>query len=102
MSASAILSVLVLLGLLSGLSLWLRRIAERGGPSTALRIVASRRLGPGQDVWILEVDERRLLVGGSRDGLRVLSELPGGALPAATLPVPPRALSPQPSSANAP
>lgn len=75
MSPWAILSLLAVLGVLGGLNLWLRRAAGGRLAGPGLRVVAARRLGSGHGVWILEVDERRLLLGSGRDGLRVLSEL---------------------------
>lgn len=82
MSATALLSVMGVLGALLALNLGLRRWAGPGGWAAraglpGVKVLGRTALGPGQALWLLEVaDGRRLLVGAGRDGLRTLAWLP--------------------------
>jgi flagellar biosynthetic protein FliO len=70
-------AVVVLLG---GALVLLRRFGKNsrllgnGGP---IRILARRPLGPKQEVWLLEVGGRVILVGSTRDHLSALGEFRG-------------------------
>lgn len=74
MSGWALASVGGLLAAFAGLSTWIRRAATRPAPAP-LRITAQQRLDPRHTLWVVEVDGRRLLIGGGREGVRLLSDL---------------------------
>ncbi len=75
MSIWALLSVFTLLGLFSGLSIWVQRRYARQSDGCAIAVVGHRRLDPQHAVWVVEVDGRRLLIGTGRDGTTLLTEL---------------------------
>lgn len=66
-------ALLTTLGGLTALTFWLRRRAEAHGGS--IQILAGRRLDAHHAVWIIEVEGRRLLLGGGRERLSLLKEL---------------------------
>lgn len=80
----SILYVVLLLILFAGMALWLRRFggALPGGEGIAVR--GHRRLDAQHRLWIIEVDGRRLLVGGGREGVRLVQDLSAEALTAQT------------------
>lgn len=72
----SILYVLLLLGLFGGVAFWLRRF--HGLPAGAgIEVRGHRRLDGHHALWIVEVDGRRLLVGGGREGVRLVQDLGG-------------------------
>lgn len=77
----SILYVVLLLVLFAGVAFWLRR---RGGlpGGHGIEVRGHRRLDGQHALWIVEVDGRRLLVGGGRDGVRLVQDL--GAIDAST------------------
>lgn len=83
MSPWAVLSVVALLAAFAGLSAWVRRWGRPPAPRGNLKIEDHQRLDAQLTVWIVEVDGRRLLLGGGRDGVRLLTELspPSSASP---------------------
>lgn len=77
----SVLYVLLLLGLFGGAALWLRRFP--GLPSgQGIEVRGHRRLDGQHALWIVEVDGRRLLVGGGREGVRLVQDLGAQPLPA--------------------
>lgn len=71
---------LATVGALLGGTLYLLRRKEtlgRGG-SSEIRILSRRSLASGRDLFVVCVSGRNLLVGCSRDGMRLLCELPSG------------------------
>lgn len=76
---------------LGGLLLVRRRVAAAAGPRSRgqLRVAERVAVGRGSAVVVVEVDERRFLVGAGEQGLRLLSELtppPPGAAAAEVAP----------------
>ena len=76
------ISLGVVVGLIYAIYFGLRRLS-RAAPThrgDRLRVVESRHLGGGRWVYILEVADRILIVGGGNEGLRTLAELPADEL----------------------
>lgn len=69
----SILYVLLLLVLFGGVAFWLRRFGLPAGEGIEVR--GHRRLDGQHALWIVEVDGRRLLVGGGREGVRLVQDL---------------------------
>jgi len=72
------ISLAVVIGLIYLIYFGLRRLSQAAPTykGDKLRVVESRHLGGGRWVYILEVADRILIVGGSNEGLRTLAELP--------------------------
>lgn len=72
------ISLAVVIGLIYLIYFGLRRLSQAAPTHKGdkLRVVESRHLGGGRWVYILEVADRILIVGGSNEGLRTLAELP--------------------------
>jgi len=72
------LSLAVVVGLIYAIYFGLRRLSQVAptNKSGRLHVLESRHLGGGRWVYILKVADRILIVGGSSEGLRTLSELP--------------------------
>ena len=66
------------MGLIYLIYFGLRRLSQAAPTRKGdrLRVVESRHLGGGRWVYILEVADRILIVGGGSEGLRKLAELP--------------------------
>jgi flagellar biogenesis protein FliO len=75
------LATLVVLALLAGTFLLLRRLLRASklfsGPG-AIRVLARRTVAPKQDVLLVEVGSRVLVVGAARDALTRLGEITSG------------------------
>lgn len=56
---------------------WIRRKGPAGG-SGLLRVLARRRVGPNQEIIMIEACGKILLLGCGKDGLTALTEWPGG------------------------
>lgn len=71
-------SLAVVIGLIYLIYFGLRRLSQAAPTHKGdrLRVVESRHLGGGRWVYILEVADRILIVGGSNEGLQTLAELP--------------------------
>ena len=71
-------SLAVVVGLIYLIYFGLRRLSQAAPTHKGdrLRVVESRHLGGGRWVYILEVADRILIVGGGNEGLRKLAELP--------------------------
>ena len=71
-------SLAVVVGLIYAIYFGLRRLSQAAPTHKGdrLRVVESRHLGGGRWVYILEVADRILIVGGGNEGLRTLAELP--------------------------
>ncbi len=71
-------SLAVVIGLIYLIYFGLRRLSQVAPTHKGdrLRVVESRHLGGGRWVYILEVADRILIVGGSNEGLRTLAEFP--------------------------
>jgi flagellar biogenesis protein FliO len=62
-----------------GLATWARRRRiQKSGVDHRIDVLAMRSLGPRHRVALIEVGERRFLVGLSGDGIRPIAELDGG------------------------
>jgi len=74
----AAISLAIVVGLIYAIYFGLRRLSQTTptDKGDALRLVASRHLGGGRWVYILEVADRILIVGGGSEGLRKLAEFP--------------------------
>ena len=72
------ISLAVVVGLIYAIYFGLRRLSQAAPTHKGdrLRVVESRHLGGGRWVYILEVADRILIVGGGNEGLRTLAELP--------------------------
>jgi len=72
------ISLAVVIGLIYLIYFGLRRLSQASPTHKGdrLRVVESRHLGGGRWVYILEVADRILIVGGGNEGLRKLAELP--------------------------
>jgi len=72
------ISLAIVVGLIYAIYFGLRRLSQATPTHKGdrLRVVESRHLGGGRWVYILEVADRILIVGGGSEGLRTLSELP--------------------------
>ena len=89
--ASAIIStlvpLLVILGLLMAAAYVARRLRDRGwgprrGGQNAITIVATRPVGPGATLLIVEADGQRFLVSSGRQGIAPIGALGRTATPA--------------------
>ena len=89
--ASAIIStlapLLVILGLLMAAAYLARRFRDRGwgprrGGQNAITIVATRPIGPGAALLIVEADGQRFLVSSGRHGIASIGALGGTPAPA--------------------
>jgi flagellar protein FliO/FliZ len=88
--ASAILSTLVPLAVILGLLMLAAYVARRlrnGGwglhraTASAITIVATRPVGPGAALMIIEADGRRFLVSSGRQGITPIGALDGASVP---------------------
>jgi len=72
------ISLAIVVGLIYAIYFGLRRLSQAAPTykGDRLRVVESRHLGGGRWVYILEVADRILIVGGGNEGLRTLAELP--------------------------
>jgi len=72
------ISLAAVVGLIYAIYFGLRRLSQVAPihKSDRLRVVESRHLGGGRWVYILEVADRILIVGGGNEGLRTIAELP--------------------------
>ena len=72
------ISLAAVIGLIYLIYFGLRRLSQAAPTHKGdrLRVVESRHLGGGRWVYVLEVADRILIVGGSNEGLRTLAELP--------------------------
>jgi flagellar biogenesis protein FliO len=73
----AAVSLAIVVGLIYAIYFGLRRLSQAGPTHKGdrLHVVESRHLGGGRWVYILEVANRILIVGGGSEGLRKLAEL---------------------------
>jgi len=71
-------SLAVVVGLIYLIYFGLRRLSQTTptDKGEAVRVLASRHLGGGRWVYVLEVADRILIVGGGSEVLRKLAELP--------------------------
>ncbi|MBU6418132.1 MAG: flagellar biosynthetic protein FliO [Proteobacteria bacterium] len=79
-AASTIASLLIILGLLTGLAFLARRFKGRlpgskVGGNMPVSIISSRPLGGQQSLVIAEADGQRFLLGVSRGGIALISRL---------------------------
>ena len=74
----AAISLAIVVGLIYAIYFGLRRLSQATSTHKGdrLRVVESRHLGGGRWVYILEVADRILIVGGGSEGLSKLAELP--------------------------
>ena len=74
----ALVSLAVVIGIIYLIYFGLRRLSQTRavGKGDILRVLESRHLGGGRWVYVLEVADRILVVGGGNEGLRTLAELP--------------------------
>ncbi len=72
------ISLAIVVGLIYAIYFGLRRLSQAAPTHKGdrLRVVESRHLGGGRWIYILEVADRILIVGGGNEGLRTLAELP--------------------------
>jgi flagellar biogenesis protein FliO len=81
--AGAVLRIsLVVLGLAAAAGAWLYWQRRVKGPTRLLEILDRAALARGASVALLRVGERRLLVGVSNEGVRLLRDLEATELPA--------------------
>ena len=71
----SILYVVLLLILFAGMAVWLRRFSGGMPSGEGIAVRGHRRLDAQHRLWIVEVDGRRLLVGGGREGVRLVQDL---------------------------
>jgi flagellar biosynthetic protein FliO len=79
-AASTIASLLIILGLLTGLAFLARRfkgrlLGSKAGGNMPVSILSSRPLGGQQSLVIAEADGQRFLLGVSRGGIALISRL---------------------------
>jgi len=72
------ISLAVVVGLIYLIYFGLRRLSQAAPThkDDRLRVVESRHIGGGRWVYILQVADRILIIGGGNEGLRTLAELP--------------------------
>lgn len=74
----ALLSLLIVVGVICLVYFGLRRLTDRqvgAGVEGPLRVLQACHLGGDRWLYLIEVEERRLVVGGTGSGLALLAEL---------------------------
>ena len=76
MTVWAVVSVVGLLAAFVAVSWAIRRwAAQMPGGGSEIQVVGHRRLDMHTTLWVVEVDGRRLLIGSSRAGARLIADL---------------------------
>jgi flagellar biogenesis protein FliO len=80
----SVLSALLVLALLGGLLLWLRRLSPAQARGRCLRLLETVQMGNGKALSIARVGDRYFLLAATQAGIGLIAELEAGDLPQET------------------